>query len=58
MGAVVRYVPARPGEALGHYVVRVTLPDGSRPLFRFEPSKQMTLTGKAAPRLRRGSARR
>lgn len=37
-GTIHRYVPARPGEAHGHYVVRCSAPDGSRPLFHLKPS--------------------
>jgi integrase len=37
-GTVFRYVPAKAGEKMGHYVVRCTAPDGSRPLFDLDPS--------------------
>jgi integrase len=37
-GTIQRYEPAKPGERHGHYVVRVTAPDGTRPLFHLDPS--------------------
>jgi hypothetical protein len=39
-GTIFRYVPAKPGEALGHYVVRCSAPDGTRPLFHLDPSAE------------------
>lgn len=33
-----RYVPAKAGEKHGHYVVRCSAPDRSRPLFHLDPS--------------------
>ncbi|MCE7893969.1 MAG: hypothetical protein DYH12_30445 [Sorangiineae bacterium PRO1] len=37
-GTIVRYEPAKVGESQGHYVVRCSAPDGSRPLFHLAPS--------------------
>ncbi len=37
-GSIHRYAPARPGEPQGHYVVRCSAPDGTRPLFHLKPS--------------------
>lgn len=37
-GTIFRYVPAKAGEPLGHYVVRCSAPDGTRPLFHLDPS--------------------
>lgn len=37
-GTILRYEPAKPGESQGHYVVRCSAPDGSRPSFHLEPS--------------------
>ena len=37
-GTVHRFAPAKPGECHGHYVVRCSAPDGSRPLFHLDPS--------------------
>lgn len=37
-GTIHRYAPARPGEPHGHYVVRCSAPDGTRPLFHLKPS--------------------
>jgi len=37
-GTIFRYQPAKPGEPLGHYVVRCSAPDGTRPLFHLDPS--------------------
>lgn len=39
-GTVHRYAPAKPGEELGHYVVRCSASDGTRPLFHLEPSEE------------------
>jgi integrase len=39
-GTIFRYSPAKPGEHLGHYVVRCSAPDGSRPLFHLDPSPE------------------
>lgn len=37
-GTIHRYAPARPGGPHGHYVVRCSAPDGTRPLFHLKPS--------------------
>lgn len=37
-GTIHRYMPAKPGEPHGHYVVRCSAPDGTRPLFHLKPS--------------------
>lgn len=51
-GTVMSYVPARAGEPLGHYKIRVSLPDGSRPPVHLDPSPEspehMKLAQKAA----------
>jgi integrase len=39
-GTIFRYQPAKPGEKLGHYVVRCSAPDGTRPLFHLDPSPE------------------
>jgi integrase len=39
-GTIFRYAPAKPGEALGHYIVRCSAPDGTRPLFHLDPSPE------------------
>ncbi len=39
-GTIFRYAPPKPGERLGHYVVRCSAPDGTRPLFHLEPSPE------------------
>src|SRR5260221_10172474 len=47
-GSVFRYVPAKPGEKHGHYVVRCPAPDGSRPLFDLDPSPKSPQAKKRA----------
>ncbi|MBI3206677.1 MAG: tyrosine-type recombinase/integrase [Myxococcales bacterium] len=37
-GTIVRYEPATPSDGQGHYVVRCSAPDGSRPIFHLDPS--------------------
>ncbi len=37
-GTIARYEPPKPGESQGCYVIRVSAPDGSRPLFRLDLS--------------------
>ena len=37
-GTVQRYIEPKSGEEAGHYVVRCSAPDGSRPLFHLDPS--------------------
>lgn len=39
-GTIHRYAPAKWGEPHGHYVVRCSAPDGTRPLFHLDPSPQ------------------
>lgn len=39
-GTIFRYTPAKPGEALGHYIVRCSAPDGTRPIFHLDPSAE------------------
>lgn len=39
-GTIFRYVPAKSGEPLGHYAVRCSAPDGTRPIFHLDPSAQ------------------
>jgi integrase len=39
-GTIFKYLPAKPGEELGHYVVRCSAPDGTRPLFHLDPSPE------------------
>jgi integrase len=39
-GTIHRYAPPKPGEQLGHYVVRCSAPDGSRPIFHLDPSPE------------------
>lgn len=39
-GTIFRYQPAKPGEAHGHYVVRCSAPDGTRPLFHLDPAAE------------------
>ncbi len=39
-GTIFRYAPPKPGEELGHYVVRCSAPDGTRPLFHLDPSPE------------------
>lgn len=36
-GTIHRYAPPKPGEPHGHYIVRCSAPDGSRPLFHLDP---------------------
>jgi len=37
-GTIFRYAAARSGEEHGHYVVRCSAPDGSRPIFHLDPA--------------------
>lgn len=39
-GTIFKYAAAKPGEEHGHYVVRCSAPDGTRPLFHLDPSPQ------------------
>ncbi|GMV14716.1 MAG: hypothetical protein AMXMBFR56_29400 [Polyangiaceae bacterium] len=50
-GTIFRYAPPKPGEALGHYVVRCSAPDGSRPLFHLDPSPESPNAAAAAKRV-------
>ncbi|MGC4088435.1 MAG: hypothetical protein QM756_11165 [Polyangiaceae bacterium] len=47
-GTIFRYVQAKPGERQGHYVVRCSAPDGSRPLFHLDPSDESERAAAAA----------
>jgi len=47
-GTLLRYAPARPGERLGHFVVRCTAPDGTRPIFHLDPSPPSPVARAAA----------
>ncbi len=37
-GTIVGYEPAKQGESQGHYIIRCSAPDGSRPVFHLDPS--------------------
>src|SRR6188768_1540587 len=39
-GTIFRYAPPKAGEAQGHYIVRCSAPDGTRPLFHLDPSAE------------------
>ena len=39
-GTIHRYAAPRPGDQLGHYVVRCSAPDGTRPLFHLDPGPE------------------
>lgn len=47
-GTVHRYVSAKVGEPHGHYFVRCTASDGSRPLFHLDPTPESPAARKAA----------
>lgn len=50
-GTIQRYAPAKAGEKLGHYVVRCSAPDGTRPLFHLDPSRECPESEAAAKRV-------
>lgn len=50
-GTVHRYQSAKPGEPLGHYVVRCSAPDGSRPVFHLEPSLESAAERRKAKKI-------
>lgn len=47
-GTIHRYAPPKPGEPMGHYVVRCSAPDGTRPLFHLDPSPESPTARAAA----------
>ena len=47
-GTIFKYAPPKPGEAHGHYVVRCSAPDGTRPLFHLDPEPESDVAREAA----------